>query len=85
MRFDDEQSGEVGIDSANFFIDGYSFKSLSGTASGSAKYQVYPIEQGIHTLTWQYFTDSTINLPTDAYYVDNIKVTNVFTKAYLKG
>jgi len=85
ISWDDAQSGDVGYDSVTVIIDGTAVKNVSGTTDGSAKYQVYPLSAGVHTIIWQYHTDSTFNLPTDVYYVDNIKITHVFTKAYLKG
>lgn len=77
LRFDDEHSGDVDYDGASFFLDGWALKNETGTASGSAKYQVYELDPGEHTFTWQYKTDTTIVLASDAYYVDNIQVTKI--------
>lgn len=83
VSFDDERFGDISYDSSSFQIDGWQQAGGSGHAAGSAKYQRYPLTYGLHTLTWEYFTDNTINLPTDAYYVDNIKITKVYTKEWL--
>jgi hypothetical protein len=63
-------SSESGCDKLTFYIDGFSQSEWSGEISWS---QVsYPVSPGMHTFKWVYAKDGSINIGSDAAWVDLI-------------
>lgn len=65
-----EGSGD-GWDKCRFYIDGE--QQFSYGALGNVWHsRIYPVTAGMHTFTWEYTKDSSVDAEGDAFFVDNI-------------